>query len=120
MKPLLVFAFVFTASCSAAAEPPVPIASGHYVLQHRFAEQPTVPSISLNAKINGSHIVVVNPKAAGPFPAGVLAEGELMWHAGSGQWIIGHGDADRSARDVGGCSDGPEVVDLIGKIYWTC
>ncbi|KQZ57852.1 hypothetical protein ASD53_09630 [Lysobacter sp. Root559] len=120
MKQLLVLAFVFTASCSVATDSAVPIASGHYVFQHHFAEQPTIPSISLNATINGSHIVLVNSKASGPFPAGVLAEGELMWHAGSGQWIIGHEDGDRSVRDVGGCSDGPEVVDLIGKIYWTC
>ncbi|KAF1720916.1 hypothetical protein SAMN06296416_101318 [Pseudoxanthomonas wuyuanensis] len=79
-----------------------------------------MPSFSLTATIDGTHIVLINPKASGPFPAGIIAEGELMWHAGSRQWIIGHKDTDRTLPDVGGCSDGPEVVDLVGKIYWTC
>ena len=26
----------------------------------------------------------------------------------------------RTATEVGGCSDGPEVVDLKKRIYWTC
>ena len=120
MKQIIALVAIVTASCSAAAAPPIPIASGQYVFQHRFAEHPTIPSISLNVTINGSQIVVFNPKASDPFPAGVLADGELMWHAGSSQWIIGHNAADEAVRDVGGCSDGPEVVDLVGRIYWTC
>ena len=120
MKRALILAAMFIAGCSTAADPQIPIASGQHAFQHRFAEQPTIPSIPLNVTITGSHIVVVNLKASDPFPAGILAEGELMWHAGSEQWIIGHKDADRSVRDVGGCSDGPEVVDLTDNIYWTC
>ena len=120
MKKILVLAAIFAASCSAPAGPPIPIASGQYDFRHRFAEQPTIPSILLKVTIDGSHIVVSNPKASDPFPAGILAEGELMWHAGSGQWIIGNDTADRSVSEVGGCSDGPEVVDLADRIYWTC
>jgi hypothetical protein len=90
------------------------------MFQHRYAEQPTMPSFWLKATLRGKRIVLRNPKAAGPFPAGVLAEGELMWHPASRQWIIGTDRADSSARDVGGCSDGPEVVDLVRRIYWTC
>lgn len=104
----------------AASGPQIPIASGQYVFQHRFAEHPTIPSIPLDVTISGSHIVVVNPAASDPFPAGVLAEGELMWHAASKQWIIGHKASDRSVEDAGGCSEGPEVVDLANRIYWTC
>lgn len=108
------------AGCNTATAPPFPMASGQYTFQHRFAEHPTLPSLSLDASIDGTHIVLTNPKASGPFPAGILAEGELMWHAGSSQWIIAQDDNDRTAEDVGGCSDGPEVIDLVGKIYWTC
>lgn len=36
------------------------------------------------------------------------------------QWVIVRSEADRHATEVGGCSDGPEVVDLQQKIYWTC
>ncbi len=120
MTQIALLAAVLAAGCSPESEPSLPIASGHYVFQHRFAEQPSIPSIRLNVTISGTHIVVVNPRASDPFPAGILAEGELMWHAGSGQWIIGDKSADRSAREAGGCSDGPEVIDLAGKVYWTC
>ena len=120
MKHSLLLSAFFIASCSAASDPPIPTASGKYMFQHRFAEHPSMSSIPLNVTIDGSHIVVANPTASDPFPAGILAEGELMWHAASGQWIIGHKESDRSIQDVGGCSDGPEVVDLAAKIYWTC
>ena len=120
MKQTFAVLLSFVAGCSSATEPPIPIKSGEYTFQHRFAEHPTMPSFRLRAKVDGSHIVLTNPAPSGPFPAGVLAEGELMWHAASKQWIIGSHASDRSVGDVGGCSDGPEVVDLVGKVYWTC
>lgn len=105
---------------SVSADPSIPLASGTYVFQHRFAEQPDIQGTPLRATIHGSHIVIVNSEAADPFPAGIIAEGRLMWHARSGQWIIGHKATDRKARNVGGCSGGPEVVDLAHRVYWTC
>ena len=105
---------------SEANAPTVPLESGEYVFQHRFAEQPSIPSIKLQVTVDGSRITVVNPTASDPFPTGTLAEGQIMWHAASQQWIIGHEDSDKLASDVGGCSDGPEVIDLVNKIYWTC
>ena len=120
-RPLvLVVAMALASVCSAEDAPTIPLASGQYDFQHRFAEQPTIPSIKLLVTIAGSHIVVINPKASDPFPAGTLAEGQIMWHASSRQWIIGHEASDKFASDVGGCSDGPETVDLVNKIYWTC
>ena len=120
MKQAFALSAVLIAGCNAVSEPAVPIRSGEYTFQHRFAEHPAMPSIALKATITGKRIALVNPEASDPFPAGVLAEGELMWHTASKQWIIGHNTSDRVVRDVGGCSDGPEVVDLVGKIYWTC
>ena len=101
-------------------EPPLP--SGDYVFMHKFAEaeQSKIPSIKVNVQIRGRHIVVVNNDKTDVFPAGLLEEGTLMWHAASGQWIIGREPADAGAADVGGCSDGPPVIDLECKIYWTC
>jgi len=117
---LLLLAATLASPSSAEKDPAVPLAPGHYDFQHRFAEHPAIPSIKLEVTIAGSHIVVVNPVASDPFPAGTLAEGQLMWHAASQQWIIGREPSDKLAADVGGCSDGPETVDLINKIYWTC
>lgn len=117
---LLSVAILGVAGCTSASDPPIPLPSGEYEFAHRFAEQPSVPSIRLTVRIDGAHVVVVNEKASDPFPAGVLDEGTLMWHAASARWIIGLDEADRSLRDVGGCSGGPEVIDLQYRIYWTC
>lgn len=121
MRLLILMAVTMSVpACSEASEPAMPLASGRHAFQHRFAEHPTIPSIEVRVEIEGTHIVVVNPRASPPFPAGTLAEGQLMWHAASRQWIIGQDAADRVAREVGGCSDGPETVDLVNRIYWTC
>lgn len=77
-------------------------------------------SITLTATIRAGQITLTNNERADVFPIGVIAEGTLMWHSKSEQWIIGDGDADRSADEVGGCSEGPEVVDLVRRVYWTC
>ena len=108
------------AACQSSTEPP--LASGDYVFEHKFAEaeHSSIPSIKLNVQIRGRHIVLTNNDKTDVFPAGVIEEGTLMWHATSGQWIIGTAPGDVDAPGVGGCSDGPAVVDLERKIYWTC
>jgi len=107
-------------ACQSSKEPPLP--SGDYVFLHKFAEaeQSSIPSIKVDAQIRGHHIVLINNDRTDVFPAGVLEEGTLMWHAASGQWIIGREPTDVDAPQVGGCSDGPAVVDLERKIFWTC
>ena len=114
---LLALAATIAASCT---QPPLPLASGRYTFQHRYAEQPDIPGFPVTATIDGNHIVLVNESPSDAFPAGVIAEGTLMWNAKAGHWVIGHDDADRETDEVGGCSDGPEMVDFDEKIYWTC
>ncbi|MFZ6875960.1 hypothetical protein ACO0LF_28190 [Undibacterium sp. Di27W] len=116
---MVMLALAFAASTATAA-PPLPIRSGLYTFKHKFAEQPDMPSLVLTAKIRGQHIVLINRSVSDVFPKGVIAEGTLMWHAASKQWIIGTDKADRYAKDVGGCSAGPDVIDLRKRIYWTC
>ncbi len=77
-------------------------------------------SITVSARVRGHHITVINHQASSVFPKGVIAEGTLMWNASAMQWIIGTEPADRDTTEVGGCSAGPEVVDLVRRIYWTC
>jgi hypothetical protein len=120
MKSLAIFIALLVSSAQAGSAPPLPIRPGQYTFQHRFAEHPSIKSISLTAKISGTHIVLINKTRSDVFPKGVIAEGTLMWHAGSKQWIIGQDASDQLIEDVGGCSDGPEVIDLQKKIYWTC
>ena len=53
-------------------------------------------------------------------PLGLIDEGALGFHKRSNQWIIVRSKTDLEANEVGGCSDGPTVVDLKNKIYWSC
>jgi hypothetical protein len=50
----------------------------------------------------------------------IIAEGIIMKHKKTGKWIIGHDVKDKDAEDVGGCSEGPSVIDFKGKKFWTC
>lgn len=93
---------------------------GEYAFRHRSAEHPNLRAHPLVARITGTRLVLVNRKPSSVFPLGVVAEGELMWHAASKQWVLGRDPADRTAEEVGGCSDGPEVMDLMKRVYWTC
>ena len=108
------------ASAMACTTTPLPIQPGNYRFQHHFAEQPTIPSITVDVEIDGRHIVVTNNDRTDVFPRGVIAEGTLMWHPVSRQWIIGDKPSDADLKDVGGCSDGPQVVDLKDHVFWTC
>lgn len=116
--------FVSLVGCSVGVEQEkrIPLKDGEYIFEHKFAEanQERIKSIKLLVKIKGKHIIVINNDRFDVFPMGLVDEGELMWHSKSGQWIIGNSSTDKNEADVGGCSDGPTVVDLKRKIYWTC
>ena len=102
------------------ADPALPIRSGEYIFQHRDAEFPSSHGFPVRVTIRGNKITVINPKPYGPIPGGVIEQATLMWHTKTNQWILGHGDADREAPEVGGCSNGPNVIDFKTRIIWTC
>jgi len=120
MKVLAAFYILFIALPAAAEEPLIPLPTGRYEFKHRFAEHPDMSSLKLIAEIIGDHIELTNSDSDAVFPFGLIEEGTLMWHVASQQWIIGDSDEDRNAADVGGCSAGPSVVDLVKLEYWTC
>jgi hypothetical protein len=105
---------------ASAAAPTLPLRSGTYVFHHRFAEQPSMPSVDLRVRIRGTRVQVFNDSRSDAFPTGLIDSGTLMWHVQSRHWIVGRSRADRNAPEVGGCSDGPNVIDLDQRIYWTC
>jgi len=107
--------FFLFASCSQK----IPIANGSYVFQHKYAEHPTLKSILLNVEINGSHINVTNNSDSDIWPKGHVEDGKLFFHS-FGRWIIIQNNDDKTSEEIGGCSDGPTVVDLEKKVYWTC
>ncbi|MDH5180631.1 MAG: hypothetical protein OEZ39_19360 [Gammaproteobacteria bacterium] len=120
LSALLLAAVTPFAFAVEAGKVPLPLKDGVYQFKHKFAEHPQMDSITLEASIKNGRISLVNKDRADVFPLGLIDEGELVWHEKSQEWIISTDPADLNAEDVGGCSDGPTVVDLKEKIYWTC
>jgi hypothetical protein len=107
-------------SCATSAGPALPVGSGTYPFHHRDAEFMESPGFPVQVIIRGRHIEVMNPKAHGAMPAGLIEEGTLMWNFPSGKWVIGQNESARKANEVGGCGDGPAVVDFDTHDIWTC
>lgn len=50
----------------------------------------------------------------------ILDQGIIMKHTKTGNWIIGHSSKDKDAKEIGGCSDGPSIIDFKRKTFWSC
>ena len=118
MKSFLILSLIILTTSVSATE--IPLNDGTYKFTHRFAEHPTIPSITLDAKIEDGKITLVNPVTTDVFSEGVIDHGELYWHIPSNQWIVANSEKDKAAIEVGGCTDGPSVIDLEKMEYWTC
>ena len=111
---------ILLALAACASQPPLPIAPGVYRFQLRFAEHPSMQGGEVGATVDGRRIQIVDDGDSSVFPPGLIEAGTLMWHARSREWIIVSQPGDADADEVGGCSDGPAVVDLVARVYWTC
>lgn len=49
----------------------------------------------------------------------VITSGILVEHK-SGRTIIANDESDANLDEVGGCTDGPLVIDLENRVVWTC
>lgn len=100
----------------------LPIGSGQYQFEMKDAEFPSLPGTSVRVTLDGRLIKIVSDsRDSTVFPYGTtIDEGIVLWHAASQQWIIGSKESDENAVEVGGCSGGPAVIDLLGKVYWRC
>ncbi len=49
----------------------------------------------------------------------IINEGKIMKHK-TGVWIIGKNAADAQLDEIGGCTDGPAIIDFKNKKYWMC
>jgi hypothetical protein len=50
----------------------------------------------------------------------IIDQGIIVKHTKTGKWIIAHSPKDKDAEEVGGCSDGPSVIDFKRKKFWKC
>jgi hypothetical protein len=99
------------------------IEDGEYTFTVAFAEWGG-QSLGATCKviIKGNSVLVLhdgNPTLSGR--AGeVIDKGFLMRHKATGKWIIGKTEKDKLAPEIGGCSDGPSIIDLKKRIFWLC
>lgn len=49
----------------------------------------------------------------------VIDQGNIMRHK-TDVWIIGKKPSDTQSDEIGGCSDGPAIIDFKNKKYWMC
>jgi hypothetical protein len=50
----------------------------------------------------------------------ILDQGILMQHIKTGKWIVGHKLNDKDAKEIGGCSEGPSIIDFKHRRFWLC
>jgi hypothetical protein len=119
VKRLLLKLLVFLFWCNYPAHAQK-IASGKYVF--------TVTSAEWNGKKMGTCIVIVakdsvkiiSDGSVGGKKGEVWDAGILARHKKTGSWIVCHSHKDIYAEEVGGCSDGPHVLNFIKKIFDAC
>lgn len=95
---------------------------GTYTYSIAFAEwNDKTMGATCNVVIKGDSIRVVHngQKNLSGKKRDVIAAGKIMKHS-SGAWIIGHSEADKNAKEIGGCSDGPVEIDFKNKKIRLC
>jgi hypothetical protein len=118
MKTTILIFFVILSFVSFAQKPK----DGIYTYKIAFAEH---NGQSLGATctiiIKGDKIKVIhngNRNLTGK-KGDILDQGIILKHK-SGKWIIGHSKKDKNASEIGGCSDGPQIIDFKHRIFWMC
>ena len=121
MKNFLFSLLLILLSVAAQAQKP---ADGIYIYQIAFAEwNDKSLGSTVNVIIKGDTIKVIanNKTRLSQTKSGdIIDQGIIMKHGRTGLWIIGHSPNDRNAKDVGGCSDGPQVIDFKHKKFRIC
>ena len=109
-------------SLSAAGKGGIP-ADGTYRYDVAFAEwQGKSMGVYVSVRIEGEQIEVIY-EGGGNIPGleqgTILDEGMLRKHK-SGRWIIVQEESEVQAEEVGGCTDGPSVIDFENQKFWMC
>jgi hypothetical protein len=120
MKLFLVILLVFFIHATTFAQRPK---DGTYTYSIAWAEwDGKTLGATCTVIIKGDSIKVVhngNTNVTGK-KGDIYDEGIIMKHRKTGKWIIGHSTKDVDAEELGGCSEGPAVIDFKRKMFWSC
>jgi hypothetical protein len=70
--------------------------------------------------IKGDSIIVLNNGTITGKKGDILDRGIIMKHKKTGKWIIAQNANDKNAKEIGGCTNGPAVIDFKHKKYHSC
>jgi hypothetical protein len=115
---IILLLFIISVNNTYAQQPK----NGTYTYQVAFSEwQGKSLGATVLVKIKGDSIYVIHNGGNLSGKKGEVIDcGIIMKHRRTGKWIIGHNPGDKDAQEVGGCSEGPSVVDFNHKKFWLC
>ncbi|NMM47695.1 hypothetical protein [Marinigracilibium pacificum] len=114
---LFCFLFIFIANNINAQIPE----SGTYTYDVAFAEWDGKSlDCTVEVIISGDSITIINNGSLSGEKGEIIETGKIVKHKPTGQWIIATSPEDEYAEEVGGCSDGPSIIDFKNKKWWTC
>lgn len=70
--------------------------------------------------IKNDSVKIVNNGSVSGKKGDILIEGIIMQHKKTGKWIIGHTKNDIYAKEIGGCSNGPTIIDFKHRTWESC
>ena len=115
---LTALSILFFTSLSFAQKPK----DGKYTYSIAFAEwQGKSLGATCTVIIKSDSVYVVhNGKGNMTGNKGDLIDAGIIMKHKSGKWIISHSVNDKNADGIGGCSDGPTIIDFKRKKVWSC
>lgn len=96
---------------------------GTYVFDIAFAEWGGISmGEEVTVVISGNRVQVIyegNGSLTNTKAGEIMESGNIMKHH-SGVWIITETPSDTTLQEIGGCVDGPSVIDFEGRKFWMC
>lgn len=96
---------------------------GSYTYKIAFAEWENQPAkTTCTVIIKGDSVKIIHNGHPGLMgkKGDIIDQGLLLRHKATGKWIIAHDKKDSGAAEIGGCSDGPSVIDIKKRVFWLC
>lgn len=123
MKRRLPTLLFLALSSLVATKAAIAIDDGEYTFTIAFAEWDG-QSLGATCKvvIKGNSVIVLHDgnRTLSGRAGEIIDEGFIMQHKATGKWIVGKTENDKLAPEVGGCTDGPSIIDLENRIFWLC
>ena len=120
MKLFLLTCFIVCTSHLCLAQKPK---NGTYIYEVSYAEwEGRSLGATCTVIVKGDSIAVfLNDRLTKKYKnEDIIGQGIIMQHKATGKWSIGQNPSDKYAKDIGGCSDGPQVIDFKHRRFESC